>query len=364
MTARRAGSGERRAAALESPGARAVGAGDVPRPAEVAATGARAGALAGSVAPPERAALDFLAGSPLAGEVEEALVRARAAALLEDLYDARGRLVRASQALAAERAQEIARIERKSEIFLNSVATARALAQGDSAAPHQAPGARAAPIEKRAADPYAAFLGSAERELAAARAQLDARAAKERELFTAEIARASDAIARCAQSMLAVHAPRAALSIQTVGRTHAVAWMDRPTPDDAVLLCYLLSGRLPTHYDALFDDALDDLALVPATFFAEEGFVARPSSDDEAEALCQQPDRAFVPFKAMIPFRLPDRDFPRLRFVNQGPVLQLVAREARGNYESLMPLATAEAVAGLLIRLQVEGRIALEFKAM
>lgn len=309
-------------------------------------------------------ALDFPADSPLAEDVREALARARASTLLEDLYDARGRLFRVSAALAAEREQACARIERRSEIFLRSVASARELAEMPHAPAGSAAGKGANALQKGGSDPYAAFLDKAKDELAHTRTNLDARSAQEKAFFAAEIARVSAAIADRVRALLEVHAPCAAFSVQPVGREHALAWLERPSPDDAVLLSFLLSGHLPTHYDALFDDALDDMALPPATFFAEEGFAARPGSQDEADALCHPQGRLFVPYKAMIPFRLPDRDFPRLRFVNQGPILQLVAREAAGDYEPLMPIATAEAVAGLLIRLQVEKRIALEFKAM
>lgn len=303
--------------------------------------------------------LDFLGDSPLVGEAQEALVRARAATLIEDLYDARGRLLKAREALAAERERERARLLSQAEIFLRSVTSAR-----EQGARVPAPGEDAAGLRKEGADPYAAFLDKAKAELARARDGLDARGVQEEAFFAAEIARVSDELAGRVRALLDRHAPRVAFSIQPVGSAHAVAWMERPSPDDAVLITFLLSGHLPTRYGALFDDAIDALDLAPATFFAEEGFAARPATLDEADALCLSEGRLFVPFKAMIPFRLPDLDFPRLRFVNQGPLLQLVAREVGEDYAPLMPIATAEAVAGRLIRLQVEGAIALEFKAM
>lgn len=319
---------------------------------------------------------DCLQESPWAGEVMDALVRARASTLLEDLYDARLRLTRARDAVAAEREVARAALERRAGIFLRSVAAARAPAATESQPSElESPlreqgstresGAVGEALRTGEADPFAAFLDKAKGELACARDQNEARAAAEDAFFEAEIARASEAVVACAQSLLAAHTPRVAFSLQPVGAHNAVAWMDRPSPDDAVLLTLLLSGHLPTRYDALFDDALDDMTLEAATFFAEEGYAARPRTLDEADDLCcPGKERPFVPFKAMIPFRLPERDFPRLRFVNQGPVLQLLAREAGGGYAPLMPMATAEAVAGQLIRLQVEGRIALAFAAL
>lgn len=319
---------------------------------------------------------DSLKESPLAGEVMEALVRGRASTLLEDLYDARQRLMRVRAAMAAEREVSRAALDRRAGIFLRSVAAARAQVAPDSESPAVEPpiGEPLTPrqtesaggaLQTGLADPLTAFLDKAKGELACAREQNEARAAAEDAFFEAEIARASEAVIACAQSLLTAHTPRVAFSLQPVGTKNAVAWMDRPSPDDAVLLTWLLSGHLPTRYDALFDDALDDMTLEAATFFAEEGYAARPRTIDEADALCcPGKERPFVPFKAMIPFRLPERDFPRLRFINQGPVLQLLAREAGESYAPLMPMATAEAVAGLLIRLQVEGRIALAFTAL
>ncbi|MDR0965385.1 MAG: hypothetical protein LBM75_02575 [Myxococcales bacterium] len=304
---------------------------------------------------------DVLGDSPLAADVQEALVRLSAATLLEDLYDARVRLCRARADAADAREQERLRLEKKAGIFLNAVASAKALGERPSSTE-----VSSIQPSSAGADPYTAFLDTAKLELDGARAALAARAKREMAFFEAAIAQASEAITAHADALLDGHAPVVNLSIQPVGATSATAWIDRPSGDDAVLLYLLLTdGFLPTRYDALFDDAIDDLALAPATFFAEEGFTPRPASLEEAEALSFAEGRRFIPYKAMLPFRLPGRDFPRLRFVNQGPILQLVARvsSASPRYEPLMPLEMAEAVAGLFIRLQVEKRIELRLMA-
>lgn len=302
-------------------------------------------------------------------DVQEAMLRLHAAVLLEDLYDARVRLSLARTALFGEREKERLRLEKKAEIFLRSVTSAQALSNAAQSATSADDSCDTRKIETLQTagkpDPYEAFLNSAKAELEETRARLDVQVIQEKAFFEAEMSRVSDAIVERVCSLLDQYAPLVVFSIQPVGPASAVAWMERPTGDEAVLLYFLLTGgHLPTHYDALFDDAFDDMTLEPPTFFEEEGYPARPVSLEEAESLGHPEARVFVPFKAMLPFQVPGLDFPRLRFVNQGPVLQLVAREASGSYAPLMSLETAEAVAGMFIQLQIEKRIELKLMAM
>ena len=323
-------------------------------------------------------ALALLHGTPAGEEAEEALLRLKAATLLEDLYDARLRLLESFAALKREMGAEKARLEQQAQIFIRSVESARRLgaAGADSplhstqpVQPEENAAAPAAPEETsrlslpQESDPYAGFLTAARGRLDAAEQALSARETAAAEVFRNSLSEAEARIREQVRGLLKNHAPRVGLTLQPVGRENAVAWIDRPSPDDAVLLYALLSGCLPTRYDALFNDAVDDPALEAPTFFEEDGFPARPSLD-EGDELSVRPAESFVPFKAHIPFRLPGQDFPRFRLLNQGPVIQLLARERGQSYAPLMSLETAESACGLFIRLQVEGKIALEFSAL
>ena len=64
----------------------------------------------------------------------------------------------------------------------------------------------------------------------------------------------------------------------------------------------------------------------------------------------------------MIPFRLPDRDFPRFRLMNRGPVMEAEAREKGGAFSHLMSRDSAELLSGFLIKLKIEGRLDLSLR--
>ena len=300
-------------------------------------------------------ALAFPAGHAQAEAVGEALARARGAEAIADLYDGWLRLRVARASAAAEVAREREKLEVKAGLMLKSVQSARGLTPpaGPSAKP------KGKSLAKDAADPFGAFLASAERELEGARTALAARAEAEERFFESELEALRARIAARVEAVLEHHRPRVEAMLRPVGRDRALVHLAQPSRDDAVLLCFLLSGKLPTRYEAFFDDTVDDLALSPAPFFGEEGVPARPASLDEEDAICVDPERRFVPLKAMIAFRLPGRDWPRFRLVNRGPLAELEVREEGGSYERLLPLESAELFSGLLIRLEVERRIEL-----
>ncbi len=303
----------------------------------------------------------FPQGHPLAEVVADALVRAQAGSTLVDLYDGLLHLRLARAQAAAERQRERERLDVRGELLLRTVESARAV----QAAPAQAaePEAAGGALQK-ASDPLAEFLAKAEDELAQARGALEERARREEEFFAGQVAQLEAALRERVDSMLAAHRPALDAVVQPVGREHALIQVTRPAPDDAVLIGFVLSGKLFTRYDAFFDDAIDDLSLEPARFYAEEGNpCARLPDVDAEDALCAEPGRAFVPAKGHISFRVPGHDFPRYRLVNRGPVAEVQARAAGGEYAPLMPRAAAELLSGYLLRLKLEGRleVALRF---
>ncbi|MGI5862798.1 MAG: hypothetical protein ACOX6T_12170 [Myxococcales bacterium] len=307
----------------------------------------------------ETAALAFPPGHPQAEEVADALVRARAAETLVDLYDAWLRLRVAQAASGAARAEESERLETRASFLLKSVESARAL---QPAQPAQAK--RKGKALKKAEDPYAGFLAAAEAELTGARRALHERAEREEELFRRETATLQATIVERVEAILGHRKPAVEVFVQPVGSANALCHLARPGEEEAVLLLsFVLSGKLPTRYDAFFDDSVDDLALPPARFYEEDGASARPASVDVEDAIVSDPARAFVPVKGMIAFRLPEREFPRFRLINRGPLAELEARESAGAaYSHLVSREAAELLTGYFIRLQVEGRLELALK--
>lgn len=288
--------------------------------------------------------------------VSEALVRARGDALV-DLYAGWRELTIARASAAAERARELERVEARAQVVLNSVQAARSLGAPSAEAPAGGEALVAG------ADPLAAFVATATRELEEAKAALARRAEEEERFFAEAIAGTRERVRAHADLLLVQHRPRVEAQVQPVGKDRSLVHLGRLEPQDVVLLGYVLSGRLLTRYDAFFDDAVDEVGQEPARFYAEEGNErTRFERPEDEEALIDEPGRLFLPAKGMLPFAVPGRAFPRFRLVNRGPVIEAEARSEGGAYEHLMPRASAELLSGYLIRLQLEGRLELALK--
>jgi hypothetical protein len=292
-------------------------------------------------------------GLDFSAEVADALARARVAETLVDHYDAWLKLRLARSGAQAERQREAERLEQRASLVLGTVETARHIAPASSAP------AKGRALAQRA-DPLGEFVEQAQAELAAARRALEQRGRAEEHAFDEALTKVRSSIVGLARKTLAHYRPRLEVTMQPVGAERSLVHLGRPSPDDAVLLCYLLTGKLFTRYDAFFDDAVDDADLPPPRFYAEEGNpVARLPTIDDEDALSFEPERLFVPFKGFIPFRVAGQDFPRFRIVNRGPVAEVEARQAGGAYQALMARADAELFTGWLLRLNVEAKLEL-----
>jgi hypothetical protein len=300
----------------------------------------------------------FPADHPHAEVITDALVRAGAAQTLPDLYDAWLKLKLAASSAAAQRKQEELALSQRAEYVLRSLEAARAL---EPAAPAKKPKGKKGALAKDGG--LADFERKAEAELAAARRALAERNAREEALFSEEIARVQAQLRKRVELSLRMQPPQVTLFAQPVGSSHSLVQLARPEPEAALLLCFLLSGRLPTRAEAFFDDAVDDLSEPPPRFYPEEGLSqVRLASADDEDALCADPSRHFVPFKGFFPLFIPGHDFPRFRIVNRGPLATVLAREKGGDYAELMARAHSELLSGYFIRLQVEGRIRLQLR--
>ena len=306
---------------------------------------------------PRQTELALPEGHPLAVEVQDALVRARAEVLV-DLYDGWQRLRIARAGAAAERAHEAVRLEQRASYMLRSIQTARELPMPrlDVKALSKQRGVSGAGEQRAFRD----ALAEAHRDLAEARALLDRRTGNEERLFAQEIESVQQRILARADAMARCLPPRLCAQARSVGPERVLVHLERPESDAALLWSLVLAGKLPTRYDAFFDDAVDDLALPPARFYAEEGEgCARPDGADAEDALALDSTRGFVPVKGMMAVAVPGHDFPRFRIINRGPLAQVEARERGGAYENLLARAAAELFTGYLIRLRVEKRLEL-----
>jgi hypothetical protein len=304
----------------------------------------------------DAAGLAFPGAHPLSEHVRDALVRVGAAQTLVDLYDGWLKLRLSRASASAERAAEAERLTLRAEYVLKSVANARQVGVREDGAPAERLKRRARAVER--SDPFAEFVSAAQAELLAARDALRARGLREERLFERELASVKAKLRARVQANLERSRPTVRAEVRPVGRDRSLVHVARPGDDEAVLLYYVLSGRLFTRYDAFFDDSVDDLSLGPARFYPDEGNeCARFPSPDAEDAFCDDPRHLFLPVKGMMPFRIPGHDFPRFRLVNRGPMAEVEARSGPDPYTHLMPRAAAELLSGYLIRLKVERRL-------
>ncbi len=257
--------------------------------------------------------------------------------------------------LAAELAllgDEKEQLEAQGSLMLGAVKVAGGLAGGAE------PGlATQSPLSRFAAD-------AAER-LERSRAMLSAREAAARERF----ARAQDEVLALVQERLTRRVdtarPPVRLAVRALADERRVLHVERPSPEDAVVIQWVLSGRVPTRFGALSDDSTDDIRLAPQHLYPEEGVApsaVRPGAIALAEYLARTP--AVWPVKGLWAafFEHPPEGLgPRLvRWIPRGQVLEVEVADGDG-FRSLLTAAEAEWVAGNLVALDLAGRLALEF---
>jgi hypothetical protein len=134
--------------------------------------------------------------------------------------------------------------------------------------------------------------------------------------------------------------------------------------DDAVLLLYVLTGRIPSRYDFLFDDSTDDVTLPPPPLYPDEG-VGFAETRPGAQALAQRlrDMGPVLPVKGYLPVWVPRGSGEELFLLRErGPVMEAELLDGDG-FRSVLEREEAERLAGHLLRLKLEGRIELELGA-
>jgi hypothetical protein len=153
--------------------------------------------------------------------------------------------------------------------------------------------------------------------------------------------------------------PRVGLMVRALPRAQRILHAQRLGADEAVLLQYVLSGRIPTRYGALFDDSTDDVTQAPPVVYAEEGLseVRLPAAALVAW-LASQPQ--VWPVKGCLPYPVSLASGPTwARWLERGPVMELELLDGDG-WRNLLSQPEAEQLTGHLLRLKLEERLELE----
>jgi len=291
---------------------------------------------------------------------EHVLSRTHGLETLESAYEAWLGL-RGEHAAARQRfLREYERLEQQGSFLVGSVRSASegAPSAGDGSRPA---GPALAPRE----EPLRDFLRQAEEKLSRARAALAreeaASEARYQEDFSAFLTTVRDRVRR----HLAASPPRLRLLLRKVSAARAVLHVERVGGDVPVLLLYLFTGRVASRHGFLLDDSTDDVSLPPAPLYPEEG-VAPADTRPPARALLERvrAPGEVLPVKGFLPVFVPrpggGEDFFRL--LQRGPVMEVEVAEGE-SFRGVLTREESERFAGHLLRLNLQGQLALEVEA-
>ncbi len=282
-----------------------------------------------------------------------ALARMRSLETLEAAYEAWLELKLEHAAARVRFQEEHERLAQQGAFLVGSVRAASAEAS-------ESPG-----LVQAGTAPLDSFLREAEEKVNRAREAL-ARQQEETEAVYAEaFAEVRATLLDRVKRYLEGTRPVVELALHRVGVTRTILHAQRVAEDDAVLLCFLLSGRIPSRYGFLFDDSTEDVSLPPAPLYAEEGVAASEVRPDavrlEARVRAQG---EVLPLKGFLPVFVPrpggGEDFFRL--LQRGPVMEVEVAEGAA-FRNILSREEAERFAGHLLRLKLEGRIELDIRA-
>jgi hypothetical protein len=288
------------------------------------------------------------------------LARLRGMETLEALYQAWLELKEEHAATRARFATERQRLEQQGAFVVGAVRAA-------GTPPKPVDAGDAGEAGEGALVPQAGlddFLHEAEQKLQAARRALEESAAKEEARFGEAMAEARGLIVAQVKRFLGQVRPKLRLLLRPAGASRSILHAERVRPDDAVLLLYVLTERIPSRYDFLFDDSTDDVSLPPPPLYPDED--VGPSEVRPGGQALERRLRAMaqvLPVKGFLPLWVPrpgGEDFFRLR--ERGPVMEAELLDG-DDFRSVLAREEAERLAGHLLRIKLGGGLELELGA-
>lgn len=279
----------------------------------------------------------------------QAVALVRAVESLETSYDAWLELRSAYSQLQTRFAYERSRLEDQGQLLLGALRAA------------QPPGAAAALARPGAAG----FQAELEARLAAAGAALEAQIAEADATLLAALGELRATIRERVEHRAKVVKPRLRLMLRSLPGERRILHAQRPGGDEAVVLLFVLSGRVPTRYGYLFDDSTDDVLRAPPTLYPEEGLApdaTRPTAQELRAILDRAP--SVWPVKATLPMHLPPVNGATtlVRWVSRGPVIEAEIEDGP-TFRNVLSRAEAERITGALLALKLEGRLEIELVA-
>ncbi|MBM4783711.1 MAG: hypothetical protein GQE15_39080 [Archangiaceae bacterium] len=290
--------------------------------------------------PVETRAVTLIEPAAPVGVVDTSSALATRPETIEAAYDAWDELRAELRTVKASFASERERLEQQGALLLGAVQTVLPAAGGEG-------------LAKRSE--LNALAAEAKRGLKAAQDDLEARAKQAEAALNEAVAHVvSELRARVArQAELAK--PSLELMVRVLPNDQRILHLRRPSPDAAVTLLFVTSGRVPTRYGALFDDSTEEATLAPPVLYADEGVRDVRLKAPELQKLLEERPTLW-PIKGMLPMLTP---FGFLRWLERGPVMEAELADGDG-FRNLLTKTEAEQITGALLALKLEGRIELE----
>lgn len=209
------------------------------------------------------------------------------------------------------------------------------------------------------------FLRGAEARLSQAREELARKEADSEAFYQQAFSEIRSTLTDRIRRYLAASRPGLKLLLRKVGATRSILHLARVGHDEALLLCFLLSGRIPSRYGFLFDDSTEDVSLPPAPLYPDEGVAERDTRPDATvlEARLGAPGEV-LPLKGFLPLFVarPSGGEDFFRLLQRGPVMEVEVADGTA-FRNILSREEAERFAGHLLRLKLEGKIELEIEA-
>jgi hypothetical protein len=301
-------------------------------------------------APPPNVTAPRPLGPPQASTVREGLARVQG---IEAAYEQWQELREHHRAALARLADERRKLEQQGQFVLGAVRAAR-----DGSKGNEPPEAKNGTLQLEGSG-LDEFLSDASRKLEQAKRELEAAAEASAARWEESFAALRADLRQRVQRQLQLVKPKVRLRLRALAGDKRILHIDRVSADEAVLLCFLFTGKLPSRYGFLFDDSTEDLRDAPPTLYAEEGVLpAHVRPDARAlEALLEKKGEV-IPLKGMLPMRLP----MMLRLLERGPVMEVEIADGTG-FRNVLERDEAERIAGHLLKLKLEGWLQLELLA-
>ncbi len=280
---------------------------------------------------------------------QAALARLGRLETVEAAFEAWEELRAERRALLARLDEERKHLQEQGDFMVGAVKKARVLVEPGSAA--------LAPVTG-----LDGFVTQADHALVEARRSLEARQAE----VTERLGRGLDSVRAEVRTRLEralAHArPKLKLMLRTLAGGQRIVHLGRPSEEEAPMLMLAFTGRVPTRYGFLFDDSTDDPVRGPPSLYPDEG-VEEAQVRPDAAALRERVRSGgeALPVKGIIPVLVPVEGAGErlVRFVERGPVMEAELADGAA-WRNLLSTEEAEALAGWLLKLKLEGKVELE----